>query len=223
MKKLLTRKSKARIIHRELNILFPGNMVTPLKYTSEFELVVAVILSAQCTDNRVNLITKKLFSNYLSVHDYAKANREELQKIIFPAGFYRIKSAAIISCAKEILSKHGGQVPATMNDLLALPGIGRKSANVILGHLFGRIEGIAVDTHVKRLSLKYGLTYETTPEKIERDLCELLPHKDWWNFSYRLKAYGRRYSPARKKSDNNDPISIALAKEFLKVKSNEAS
>ncbi len=210
---LAERKRRAVLIHDELEKLFPGNLATPLNYTTDFQLLVAVILSAQCTDNRVNIVTETLFKKYKTVHDFAQADIHELEQDIFSTGFYRSKAKAIIASANIINEKHKDKVPSTMAELLELPGVGRKTANVILGHIFNTVEGIAVDTHVKRLTNKFGLTEETDPNKIEKDICELLPQKDWWNFSYRLKAYGRTYSPARKKYDEDDPVSIALKKK----------
>lgn len=204
------RKKRVLIIHRELERLFPGNLATPLDYTTEFQLLVAVILSAQCTDDRVNIVTKSLFKKYKTVQDFADADIRELEQAIFSTGFYRSKAKAVIGSATIIHKKYNGKLPSSMNELLELPGVGRKTANVILGHIFDTIEGIAVDTHVRRLAHKFGLTQETDPNKIEKDLCQLLPQKYWWNFSYRLKAYGRQYSKAHQKDRDDDPVSVAL-------------
>lgn len=206
------RKQRAIIIHNELEKLFPGDLATPLDYTTEFQLLVAVILSAQCTDERVNIVTKKLFKKYKSVKSFADADIHELEQAVFSTGFYRSKAKAIKNSAIIIHKTYNDKLPGTMQELLELPGVGRKTANVILGHIFDTVEGIAVDTHVKRLAKKFGLTKETDPDKIEKDLCELLPKKDWWNFSYRLKAYGRQYSKAHQKDADTDPVSIALKK-----------
>jgi len=209
---LQERKKRANIIHKELERLFPGNIATPLHYKTDFELLVAVILSAQCTDNRVNIVTEKLFKKYTTVINFANASVRELEQMIFSTGFYRSKAKAIIETAKIIQEKHNGKIPGTMKELLTLPGVGRKTANVILGHIFHTVEGIAVDTHVKRLAYKFGLTTSNNPDVIEKDLCELLPIKYWWNFSYRLKAYGRTYSPAWKKHDEDDPVSKKITR-----------
>lgn len=203
-------KERAQIIHAELERLFPGDLATPLNYETDFELLVAVILSAQCTDDRVNTVTKDLFQKYETVDSFARANALELERAIFSTGFYRNKAIAIINSALMIQEKHSGKVPGTMQELLQLPGVGRKTANVILGHLFKKVEGIAVDTHVIRLANKFGLTESKNPNVIEKNLCEILPQEHWWNFSYRLKAYGRKYSPAWKKHDEDDPVSVAL-------------
>ena len=203
-------KERAQIIHTELERLFPGDLATPLNYTTDFQLLVAVILSAQCTDDRVNIVTKDLFQKYKTVDSFAHANALELERAIFSTGFYRNKAIAIINSATIIQEKHNGCVPGTMQELLQLPGVGRKTANVILGHLFKKVEGIAVDTHVIRLANKFGLTQSKNPDVIEKDLCSILPKEHWWNFSYRLKAYGRKYSPAWKKHDEDDPVRVVL-------------
>ncbi|MEO6077301.1 MAG: endonuclease III [Candidatus Andersenbacteria bacterium] len=210
MHSLSQRKERAIIIHNELEKLFPGDLATPLDYKTEFQLLVAVILSAQCTDERVNIVTKKLFKKYKNVKSFADADIHELEQAIFSTGFYRSKAKAIKNSAIIIQKKYNGNIPSSMNELLELPGVGRKTANVILGHIFKIVEGIAVDTHVRRLAKKFGLTQETDPDKIEKDLCALLPQKYWWNFSYRLKAYGRQYSKAHQKELDTDPVSVAL-------------
>jgi endonuclease-3 len=203
-------KKRAHIIKEELERLFPGDLATPLHYKTDFQLLVAVILSAQCTDDRVNIVTKDLFQKYTTLESFAHANALELERAIFSTGFYRNKAKAIIECASTVQEKYNSKVPGNMEELLELPGVGRKTANVLLGHLFKKVEGIAVDTHVIRLANKFGLTKSKNPDTIEKDLCSLLPQKDWWNFSYRLKAYGRKYSPAWKKHDEDDPVSVAL-------------
>ena len=203
----IDKKKRAHIIHIELEKLFPGNLATPLDYNTEFQLLVAVILSAQCTDERVNIVTKKLFKKYKTVQAFADADIHKLEQLIFSTGFFRSKAKAIKNSANIIAKKYRGKLPSTMQELLELPGVGRKTANVILGHIFDTVEGIAVDTHVKRLAKKFGLTQATDPDNIEKELCKLLPKKDWWNFSYRLKAYGRTYSKAHQKDRDDDPIS----------------
>ncbi len=209
------KKRRAKIIHTELERLFPGDLATPLHYKTPFQLLVAVILSAQCTDDRVNIVTPPLFSTYKNAKAFANANQKELEKLIFSTGFYRAKAKAIIRSAQIITTKHHGRLPSTMQELLELPGVGRKTANVMLGHIFNTVEGIAVDTHVRRLANKFGLTTSSNPDVIEKELCELLPQKDWWNFSYRLKAYGRTHSKAYQKNLDTDPISKKLVREHL--------
>ncbi len=207
---LAERKRRAEVIHKELENLFPGNLATPLNFKTPFQLLVAVILSAQCTDDRVNIVTKQLFKKYKDAKAFANANINELEKLIYSTGFYHAKAKAVIGSAQIIELEYKGKLPATMQELLQLPGVGRKTANVILGHIFDTVEGIAVDTHVRRLAKKFGLTTETDPDRIEKDLCEILPQKHWWNFSYRLKAYGRAYSRAHQKELDTDPISKKL-------------
>ena len=158
-------------------------------------------------------MTKSLFKIYKTVKDFADANISELEQAIFSTGFYRSKAKAIIGSATIIHNRYNDKLPSTMQELLELPGVGRKTANVILGHIFDTVEGIAVDTHVRRLANKFKLTESQDPDRIEKDLCELLPQKYWWNFSYRLKAYGRTYSKAHQKDRDDDPVSIALPKK----------
>ena len=168
-----------------------------LNFTSPLELLVATILSAQCTDKRVNRITKNLFRKYRSAEDYASAKPEIFENDIRSAGFYRNKTKSIISCCKEIVEKYKGEVPSTMETLVMLGGIGRKTANVILGNAFG-IPGIAVDTHVKRVAYRLALTVNQDPVKIEYDLMEQVPQKGWIQFSHLMIFHGRYSCRARK-------------------------
>jgi endonuclease III len=162
-----------------------------LNFTTPLELLVATILSAQCTDVRVNLVTPALFQKYRTAVDYVAADPEELARDIQSTGFYRQKAHAIQRCCAALVQQHNGTVPDTMEALVALPGVGRKTANVVLGNAFGRPHGIAVDTHVQRLARRLGLTTETTPDKIERDLVALVRRKDWTLFSHLLISHGR--------------------------------
>lgn len=207
------RRERARIISRELALLFPGEQESPLHYTKPFELLVAVILSAQMTDKKVNEITKVLFKKYPTVADYANANLRELERDVFQAGFYRAKARYVRDSARMIIEDHRGEVPSDLDKLTTLPGVGRKTALVVIGHLYKKVEGIAVDTHVIRLANKFKLTNSKNPLIVERELCSIFPKKDWWNVSYRLKAYGRAHSPARRGKD--DHISLVLSKECL--------
>lgn len=210
-KKLLEeRKKKVRVIIRELKKLFP-NAGMVLHYSNNWELVVAVALSAQCTDKMVNKVTEKLFKKYKTLEDYVNADLEEFEQDIKSTGFYKNKAKNVLGAAFMLQEEFGGEVPNTMAELIKLPGVGRKTANVVLGNAYGVVEGIAVDTHVKRLSKKFDLTDNSTPEKIELDLMEIVPKKHWFEFTYLLIEYGRNYSPARKFSDNSDPISLVLA------------
>jgi len=168
-----------------------------LTYTKPLELLVATILSAQCTDERVNKVTQELFKKYIRAEDYALAKPEVLEKDIRPTGFYKNKAKSIINCCKKIVQVYKGKVPATLDELVALDGIGRKTANVILGNAFG-IPGITVDTHVKRVSYRLGLTENQDPVKIEYDLMELVPQKAWTHFSHLMIFHGRYSCTARK-------------------------
>ena len=171
---------------------------TELDRTTPLELLVATMLSAQTTDVRVNQVTKALFKKYRSAADYAEADPGELEEDIRPAGFYRNKARALQSMARALLAEHGGEVPRTMAELVALPGVGRKTANVVLGNAFGVDEGIVVDTHVRRVSQRLGLTTKEDPEKIEQDLTAVVPREDWTVFSLLLIFHGRRVCKARK-------------------------
>jgi endonuclease-3 len=171
---------------------------TELEWSNPLELLVAVILSAQCTDVRVNEVTKSLFEKYRSAEDYAAAPREELEEDVRPTGFFRNKAKSVQGMASAVIEKHGGEVPRTMPELVALPGVGRKTANVILGNVFGVNEGVVVDTHVKRLSTRLGFTENKDPEKVERDLIPLVPEGDRTLFAHLLIFHGRKVCKARK-------------------------
>lgn len=168
-----------------------------LNHSNALELLVATILSAQCTDERVNIVTADLFRKYRSAEDYLKVSREELEQDIRSTGFYRNKAKSIQGASEIISAKYKGRVPDTMEELLALPGVARKTANVVLGNAFGIASGVVVDTHVGRLTQRLGLTKEESPEKIERDLIELVPKKDWVDFSHLLIYHGRNVCKAR--------------------------
>jgi len=189
-------KARARRIVRGLADTYPDAHCA-LHYRTPLHLLIATILSAQCTDARVNMVTPALFARYPDAGSFAAAKRRELQKLIHSTGFFRNKAKNIIACCRELVEKHGGQVPATMDDLVTLPGIGRKTANVILGNAFG-VPGIPVDTHVARLSQRMGLTESADPVKIERDLVRLVPKKEWTMFGHRMIFHGRQVCHARK-------------------------
>ncbi len=197
-------RTKALNIYRKLKCEYP-NAVIELNYSSPLELLIATILSAQCTDVRVNQVTKVLFSQFKTPQDYTKNSTTELEKIIKPTGFFRQKAKNIKSTVTIILEKHHGKVPQTMEALTALPGVGRKTANVILGNAFG-IPGLPVDTHVKRLSNRLGLTNESNPEKIEYDLQQLIPDSEWTQFSHILIHHGRNLCKARKTICERCPV-----------------
>ena len=183
-------------IARTLKKLFPNPKIA-LTFSNPWELLVAVELSAQCTDKKVNEVTPGLFRKYRKLDDYVKANPRDFEKDIHQCGFYRAKTRNILAAAKAIKKEFGGKLPKTMAQMVTVPGMGRKSANVVLGNVYGVVEGIAVDTHVKRLSGVLGLSKEKTPEKIEKDLMAIIPQKDWFHATYLLIDYGRKYCPAR--------------------------
>ncbi len=189
------RKDQARQIVRALNQAYP-QVHTALTYRNPLELLVATILSAQCTDKRVNQVTQRLFGKYRSASDYAAVPLSELEEDIRPTGFFRNKAKNIQACCRELVRRHGGQVPRTLEELTALPGIGRKTANVVLGNAFN-VPGIVVDTHVARIARRLGLTQEKDPVKIEFDLMSLIPKKQWTLFSHQLIEHGRTLCPAR--------------------------
>src|SRR5262245_15473877 len=190
MKTLHLRRSHARRVVRELRKLYLDARCA-LAYQNPLQLLIATILSAQCTDVRVNMVTPALFARYPDAAAFAEANPSELERMIQSTGFFRNKAKSIIACCKQIVEMHGGQVPGTMEELNPLPGVGRKTANVILGNAFD-VPGITVDTHVGRLSRRLGLTKEEPPEKVERDLMELIPKKEWTMFSHRMIYHGRQ-------------------------------
>ncbi len=179
------------------------NARTELSWTNPLELLVATILSAQTTDVRVNLVTPNLFAKYPTAADYAGADPEELEEDIRPTGFFRNKAKSLLGMARALVEDHGGEVPRTMPELVALPGVGRKTANVVLGNAFSIDEGVVVDTHVRRLSNRLGFSTEKDPEKIERDLMETVPREDWTVFSHLLILHGRSTCKSRKPDCEN--------------------
>jgi endonuclease III len=187
---------RARRIERELALLYP-DAHTELNFTTPLELLVATILSAQTTDKGVNQVTPVLFARYHTAADYASADRGELEKILLPTGFFRAKTTSLIRLGQALCDRFGGEVPRRMQDLVTLPGVGRKTANVVLGNAFG-IPGITVDTHFARLAQRFGWTTETDPVKIEQEVGALFPRKDWTYLSHLLIWHGRRVCHARK-------------------------
>jgi len=190
-------KARARKIVARLERAYP-EATCALHHASALELLVATILSAQSTDARVNMVTPALFAKYRVAADYAAADPRVLEQEIHSTGFFRNKTKSIIGMAQAVVERHGGRVPDTMEALVGLPGVGRKTANVVLGTWFGKNEGIVVDTHVQRLSTLLGLTREKTPEKIEQDLMQLVPRDKWTWFSHTLIQHGRRVCIARR-------------------------
>ncbi|PIT88969.1 MAG: endonuclease III [Candidatus Levybacteria bacterium CG10_big_fil_rev_8_21_14_0_10_36_7] len=194
-------KGKASYIVRDLKKLFPRAKIA-LTYKNNWQLLVAVILSAQCTDKKVNQVTPELFKKYKKLADYVQASKNAqtihaFEHAIYQTGFYRAKTKNILGAAKVIQKEFGGKIPKTMKEILTIPGVARKTGNVVLGNAYGVVEGIAVDTHVRRLSRLFGLTRHMNPVKIERDLMYLIPKKEWFSFTYRLIDYGRKYCTAR--------------------------
>ena len=193
------KRQKVLKIIRALKKLIP-NPEMELTYRNNWELLVAVILSAQCTDKQVNKVTKELFKKYRTLDEYVRAKPREFEKDIYSTGFYRNKTKHILASAKLLKKEFAGKVPRTMGEMVTLPGVSRKTANVVLGNAYGVVEGIAVDTHVARLAKRFGLTKHTDPKKIEQDLMEITPKSEWFRFTYLMIGYGRRYCPARSKT-----------------------
>ena len=189
-------KKRVRQIIRLLRKEYPEARCS-LEHTNPLELLVATILSAQCTDERVNAVTADLFRKYRTWEDYASAPAAELERDIHSTGFFRNKAKSIQGACRLIGERHGGRVPSDMDGLLALPGVARKTANVVLGNAFQIASGVVVDTHVSRLSTRLGLSGQTAPEKIERDLTVVVPESDWIDFSHLLIAHGRKVCKAR--------------------------
>lgn len=196
-RKWATKQQRALEILVQLSRLYP-NATCSLTYKTPVQLLVATILSAQCTDERVNQVTPSLFARFPDAYSLANAPKEEVEILIRSTGFYRNKTKNIQGACQKIVSEFGGQIPQQMEKLLTLPGVARKTANVVLAHGFGIIQGVTVDTHVKRLSGRLGLTEQTDPIKIERDLMRLLPQPEWENFSIRIIYHGRAVCKARK-------------------------
>ncbi|OGZ06239.1 MAG: endonuclease III [Candidatus Lloydbacteria bacterium RIFCSPHIGHO2_01_FULL_49_22] len=192
-----SKKARALCMLRNLKLLFPDAKMF-LQFSNNWELLVAVELSAQCTDKKVNEITPALFQKYPTLEDYIRAKPVEFEQMIFQSGFYRNKTKNILAAAKIIHDKFGGKIPKTMTEMLSIPGVARKTANVVLGNAYGIVEGVAVDTHVKRLASVLGLSSEKDPNKIEKDLMALFPKKEWFYLTYLLIEFGRTYCPARK-------------------------
>ncbi|MGB9700863.1 MAG: endonuclease III [Thermodesulfobacteriota bacterium] len=199
-------ESKAKVI-KVLNILekeYPDARVT-LNFQNPLQLLIATILAAQCTDERVNQVTKELFKKYPTAQDYAQADLEKLEEEIRPTGFYHQKARSIIQCCQMLVQKFRGQVPQSMAELTTLPGVGRKTANILLGNAFGQ-QGIAVDTHVKRLAYRLGWTNSTDPDQIEIDLQNLIPKNRWTQACHQLVFHGRAVCLAKKPRCSSCPI-----------------
>ncbi len=198
-------KERIQTVLETLKAHYPGARIA-LEYGNPFQLLVAVILSAQCTDKKVNQITPVLFERFPDVESMARADLEELEEIVRPTGFFRNKAKNIRNCARIILERHGGKVPRTMEEMLELPGVARKTANIVLYNSYGVSAGIPVDTHVKRLSQRLGITREKDPVRIEKDLMEVVPEEDWGTISYVLIEHGRKICKARKPLCHRCPV-----------------
>jgi endonuclease-3 len=196
MKKREDLKKRVKEIIKILSKEIPDSRIA-LRFSNPLELLIATILSAQCTDVKVNQVTVDLFEKYHTVKDYAEADLTKLEEEIRPTGFYRNKARSIQKCCQELVKRFGGEVPKTLEELVTLPGVGRKTANVILGNAFG-VPGIAVDTHVHRVSQRIGLTKNDDPVKIEFDLIEIVPKEEWSHFSNLLIWHGRKTCIAKK-------------------------
>ena len=199
------RKKRVKEIIYRLKQLFPKASIA-LDYGNNWELLIAVMLSAQCTDRKVNEVTRRLFKKYRHIDNYASASRRELERDIYSTGFYRNKAKNIIAAAQLIQKKFHGRIPKTMPEMLSIPGVARKTANVVLGNAYGLVEGIAVDTHVIRLARRWGLSSHTDPIKIERDLMALVPRKDWFHLTYLFIEYGRKYCSAKPHKHDKCPL-----------------
>ncbi len=202
---IANRTERAQLIFAQLKKLTPHAHIA-LHYESPWELLVAVILSAQCTDKKVNEVTEKLFKKYKTFDAYRSANPREFERDIFSTGFYRNKTKHILASAHIVHEQFDGEVPHTMHEILTLPGVSRKTANVVLGNAYGVVDGIAVDTHVRRLARLWRLTNEWDPKKIERDLMEIIPKKDWLSATYLMIEYGRQYCPAITRDHSTCPL-----------------
>jgi endonuclease-3 len=209
------KKRAGKIISR-LKRAYPDARCS-LNYTTPLELLIATILSAQCTDERVNIVTLELFRKYRSAEDYMNAAPAELERDIHSTGFFRNKAKAIQGACRMISEQHGGRVPASIEELIALPGVARKTANVVLGNAFQIASGVVVDTHVSRVSQRLKLTTHEQPEKIERDLNELVPRKDWIIFPHLLIAHGRAICKARTPLCAECPVEPLCPSSLLRI------
>jgi endonuclease-3 len=199
-------EDRAPEIIRRLSEAYPDASIA-LRATNSLEMLVATILSAQCTDERVNRVTATLFEKYRRPEDYLRVPEAELGADIKPTGFFNQKARSIRGACLRIIEVYGGKVPATMEELLTLPGVARKTANIVLGNSFGVVEGIAVDTHVRRVAQRLGFTEETDPDRIERDLMRLIPRDRWFDFTYVFIEHGRRTCIARVPRCEDCPVS----------------
>ena len=206
-------KERIRKISRRLAQTYPRAKIA-LRYKTNWELLVAVILSAQCTDKKVNEVTARLFKKYKTLEDYVHAKPKEFERDIHATGFFRAKAKAILMTAKILKEKFNGRVPNTMDEMLLLRGVARKTANVVLGNAYGIVEGIAVDTHVRRLAKRLGLSKHFDPVKIEQDLMKLFPKEEWFSLTYRLINHGRAVCSAKDPRCDLCPLSDICPSAF---------
>lgn len=209
-------KKKERVLRvKKMNAilrkLYPEARIA-LDFSNPWELMVAVQLSAQCTDKRVNIVTEKLFKKYTTVGAYARAKQGEFERDIFSCGFYRNKARNIIAAAQMLEKDFEGRIPQTIEELVKIPGVARKTANVVLSNLYEKAEGIAVDTHVRRFAIRFDLSDFKDPVRIERDLMEIMPKSEWWGFNHRLVHYGRDICTARKHDCKDHPLTKIYSK-----------
>jgi endonuclease-3 len=206
-----SRKKCVQKMSKVLAALYPDAQME-LNFSSDFECLVAVQLSAQCTDKRVNMVTEALFQKYRSITAFAQVSQEELEKDIYTCGFYRNKARNIIAAAKMVQNTFGGQLPRTLAEMISIPGVARKTGNVVLSTLYGIREGIAVDTHVRRFAIRFNLSDFSDPVRIEKDLMEIVPQEDWWTFNHRLVLYGRYVCKANKHDCREHPLTLVYPK-----------
>ncbi len=187
--------------------MYPESKIA-LKHSSPWELLVAVMLSAQCTDKKVNEVTERLFTKYKTLESYCRATQEDFEQDIRQTGFFRTKAKHVLATARIVRDRYNSHVPCSMEELLTLPGVARKTANIILGTVCDKVEGIAVDTHVKRFAIRFDLTDHKDPVGIERDLMEIVPREHWYDITYRIIEYGRNIAPARPYDTSRDPLVV---------------
>jgi endonuclease-3 len=198
-------EQRAPVVIARLKEAYPGATVA-LKFSNPLEMLVATILSAQCTDEKVNEVTASLFEKYRSCEDYLGVAEDELRRDIFSTGFYNQKAKAIRGACRVLVEEFGGRIPDTMEGIIRLPGVARKTGNIVLGNAYGVVEGIAVDTHVKRVSTRLGFTDQKDPDKVERDLMGIIPEPDWFSFTYVLIDHGRRICQAKRPLCEECPV-----------------
>lgn len=205
------RSARVKKLNDILTNLYPEARIA-LNYTTDFECLVAVVLSAQCTDKRVNEVTAQLFLKYPTIDAFAQAEQSEMEKDVFSCGFYRSKAKNIIAAAKMVRDEFNGELPKSLAQMIMIPGAARKTANVVLSTLYDIHEGIAVDTHVRRFAIKFDLTDYTDPRRIEKDLMEIMPKEQWWGFNHRLVHYGRMVCKAHKHNCASHPLTVVYPK-----------